>query len=71
MAANIMLLRVLQYMNNIPVDVMRSKGVDTVSLLIGCAADMFVHSSLWALCSVLCLFQLVHQHDSKRLSSPL
>ena len=31
-AANIMLLPVLQYMNNIPVDVMRSKGVDTVSL---------------------------------------
>ena len=34
-AVSVKLMPVLQYMNNIPVDVMRSKGVDTVSVHIG------------------------------------
>ena len=65
MAANTVLMPVLQYLNNIPVDVMRSKGVDTVSLYRG------VLQTAWAVCSLPCLLQNVHQHELERLSLPM
>ena len=65
MAANIVLVPVLQYLNNIPVDVMRSKGVDTVSSSTG------MLQTVWAVCSLPYLLQNVHQRDLERLSLPL
>ena len=55
MAAHIMLVPVLQYMNNIPVDVMRSKGVDTVSLHIGVLQTVCAWPALYGQSEACCV----------------